>query len=348
MGSLYRWLDGPLRSQIVRVWGGWVRPAPLQDDPSWYETGLSEDELIGILPARPIGDESGEDLSPDAIEFLFADEDDADRPEPEEPEDSEAALSPVDVVLLPEPGVCSTRPASIPQWLVDEKAADRLRDRRTASSAVGRSSAAQPLSTSTTRSSGRSAEGEAAAAGSRPPAKDECAPAGRAPRGRWDDLAWPLAWLAGQLAELLEPRWVVQADVPCRFGPYRAVQLRAPLAVVEPAQWETARGGVLTDAPRLVIEVVASGNTGVVLRRRVDQWLGYGAGEVWVVDPERGWLTAERPGREPSWYAPPAPLPLGALAPGRCLDLAPLFRPTAARPGGAGPAGRLDTTRARR
>ncbi|MBO9387100.1 MAG: Uma2 family endonuclease, partial [Thermomicrobium sp.] len=188
----------------MRAWGGWVRPAPLQDDPSWYETGLSEDELIGILPARSIGEESGEDLPPDVIEFLTADEDDADRSEPEEPEDPEAALSPAGVVLLPEPGVCSTRPSSIPQWAVDEKAADRLRDRRTVSSAVGRSSAEQPRSTSTTRSSGRSAEGESAATGSLPAAKDEPPAAGHVPRGRWDDLAWPLAWLAEQLAAILE------------------------------------------------------------------------------------------------------------------------------------------------
>ena len=350
MGGLYRWLDGPLRSQIVRAWGGWVRPAPLQDDTSWYETGLSEDELIGILPARSIGEESGEDLPPDVIEFLTADEDDADRPGPEEPEDPEAALSRAGVVLLPEPGVCSTRPASIPQWAVDEKAADRLRDRRTASSAVGRSSAAQPRSTSTTRSSGRSAEGESAATGSTTPAEDERALAAQAhePPGRWDDLAWPLAWLAEQLAAILEPRWVVLAHLPCRLGPYCAVQLSAPLAVVEPMHWATARTGVLTGAPRLVIEVAEAENRGVVLRRRVDQWLGHGAGEVWVVDPARGWLTSERPGREPSWYAPPAPLPLGALAPGRSVDLAPLVRPAGAGPEGGDPGARPDATRSRR
>jgi len=342
VGSLYRWLDGPLRSQIVRAWGGWVRPAPLQDDPTWYETGLSEDESIGILPARPIGDESGEDLSPDAIEFLFADEDDADRPEPEEPEDPEAVL------LLPEPSVCSTRPASLSTWPLDDKAADRLRDRQTATGAVGRSSAAQPLPTSPTRSPIESAERQSAATGPLPAAKDEPPPAGRAPRGRWDELRWPLAWLAGQLVELLEPRWVVQAHLPCRLGPYRAVQLSAPLAVVEPTHWAMARGGVLTGAPRLVVEVAAAENTGVVLRQRIDQWLGYGAGEVWVVDPARGWLTTERPGREPSWYAPPAPLPLGALAPGRCLDLAPLVRSAVAVPAGTDAATPPGATRSRR
>jgi hypothetical protein len=333
VGGLYRWLDGPLRSQIVRAWGGWVRPAPLQDDPSWYETGLSEDELIGILPARSIGEESGEDLPPDAIDFLDALRGDRNGPEPKQPE---STLPPAEVLLLPEPGVCSTRPDLGSARHRADAPPGRLPERPTAAGPVSRSLDTRPPEAPMTRPATRSEMAEAAATGSTTPAEDERALAAQAhePRGRWDDLAWPLAWLARQLAEILEPRWVVLAHLPCRLGPYCAVQLSAPLAVVEPTHWATARTGVLTGAPRLVIEVAEAENRGVVLRRRVDQWLGHGAGEVWVVDPARGWLTSERPGREPSWYAPPAHLPLGALAPGRSVG------PRTARPPGRRRAGR--------
>jgi len=347
VGGLYRWLDGPLRSQIVRAWGGWVRPAPLQDDPSWYETGLSEDELIGILPARSIGEESGEDLPPDAIDFLDALRGDRNGPEPEQPE---STLPPAEVLLLPEPGVCSTRPDLGSARHRADAPPGRLPERPTAAGPVSRSLDTRPPEAPMTRPATRSEMGEAAATGSTTPAEDERALAAHAhePPGRWDDLAWPLAWLAEQLAAILEPRWVVLAHLPCRLGPYCAVQLSAPLAVVEPTHWATARTGVLTGAPRLVIEVAEAENRGVVLRRRVDQWLGHGAGEVWGVDPARGWLTSERPGREPSWYAPPAPLPLGALAPGRSVDLAPLVRPAGAGPEGGDPGARPDAARWRR
>lgn len=77
--------------------------------------------------------------------------------------------------------------------------------------------------------------------------------------------------------------------------------------------------------PDLAVEVRSPSNTARGIAEKVDDYLGAGASEVWVVDPEARMVTTHAAGREPIHYRTDALLRSERVLPGFELRVEELF-----------------------
>ena len=83
--------------------------------------------------------------------------------------------------------------------------------------------------------------------------------------------------------------------------------------------------GVYEAAPDLAAEVLSPSNTSAEIARKRDDYLRYGARQVWIADPETRTVVVHAPGAEPRTLAGADVLDGGELLPGFSTPIAAFF-----------------------
>lgn len=84
--------------------------------------------------------------------------------------------------------------------------------------------------------------------------------------------------------------------------------------------------GYWPGAPDLAVEVISPSESGPKVRTKVSQWIGYGAKQVWIVDPKHETVTIHRPLTESVKFELHQTLEADDLLPGFRIAVADIFR----------------------